>query len=112
MVRIRDEERVVDLGDVIADAAVHKLYHRLIAYVSGLHEDLDMRRSAVEIHAEYHGRPLCRIVPYRELLHIHVGDAPAWEVRVRDDAGFLEAVHRILENFAAMAALDGRTPAN
>jgi hypothetical protein len=100
-----DEQRRSDsLGDVIANVAVRGYFHELIEILANLHEDVAVRWSPVDIRAEFAARTICRVVPYRELIHIHVGDAPAWEVRVRDEAGYLEAVDRILDVFLAFVA--------
>lgn len=92
------------LGDVIANVAVRGFFHELLEILSNLHEDVAVRWSPVDIRAEFAARTICRIVPYRELIHIHVGDAPAWEVRVRDEVGYLEAVDRILDVFLDFVA--------
>jgi hypothetical protein len=80
------------------------MYDRLVRFLHELHTDGCVSESGVELRAEMAGRLLCRVVPYRELLHIQVGDAPTWEVRVRDEAGFLDAVDRILNTFVRVLA--------
>lgn len=96
--------RPVDFGDIITHLPVRNFFHELIDILSGLHSDVQIRRSPVDIRAEFNGRTICRVVPYRELIHLQVGDTTVWEVRVRDEAGYLEAVHRILETYLALAA--------
>jgi len=86
------------------------MYDRLVLFLHGLHTDGRVRESGVELRAELGGRLLCRVVPYRELLHIQVGDAPTWEVRVRDEAGFLDAIDRILAVFVRVLAASPGAP--
>jgi hypothetical protein len=64
-----------------------------------LHGDVSLSVGTVDIRAEAWGRQLCRIVPYRELIHVQVGEAPMWESRVRDEAAYLEAIDMILSTF-------------
>lgn len=92
------------LGDVIARANVRQLYHALLETLVSLHDGVALRHSAVDVRAEFRGGTFCRIVPYQELVHVQVGEAPVWEVRVRDDVGYLEAVDRILGVFTRLAA--------
>ena len=87
------------LADIIVDRTLRQLYDRLIDALRGLHADVAVSESAVEARAEYDGRTLCRIVPYRELVHVQVGDPRVWEIRVRDTAGFHEVLDRILRTF-------------
>lgn len=91
-------------GDVIANVTVRGYFNELIEIVSSLHDEVVVNFGQVDIRAEFGTRTICRIVPYRELIHIHVGDSPAWEVRVRDEAGFLAAVDRILDVFLDFVA--------
>ena len=86
------------------------MYRRLVQVLRDLHTDVGVSESGVELRAEFGGRMLCRVVPYRELLHVQVGDSPTWEVRVRDEAGFLDAVDRTLEAFVRIVAAS-RLPA-
>jgi hypothetical protein len=43
-------------------------------------------------------------VPYRELVHIQVGDSPVWEARIRNERDYLEAVDMMLRAFVRMAS--------
>lgn len=97
-----------NFGDVIANVAVRGFFHELIEIISSLHEDVDVHHSPVDIRAEYAGKCICRIVPYRELVHLHIGESPVWEVRVRDEAGHLEAVDRILDVYLSLVSAAGR----
>ena len=101
--RNEERRRSDGFGDVITNASVRALFHELIEILSNLHGDVVMHRSPVDVRTEFNGRTICRIVPYRELIHLQVGDAPVWEVRIRDEAGYLEAVDRILVVFLSLA---------
>lgn len=72
------------------------MYARLVDLLQQLHEDVEVDESHLELRARMDGQLLCRVVPYRELLHMQVGNSPAWEVRVRDQDGFEQAVDRVL----------------
>lgn len=89
--------------DTIAVAGVRRLCQRLVEELSSLHRDVTVVTSDVDIQAEVRTargvRGLCRIVPYRELIHVQVGDRIMWESRVRDDAGYYQAVDMILRSF-------------
>jgi hypothetical protein len=104
--RFDERRRSVGFGDVIANVSVRGFFHELIDILSNLHEDVEVSRSPVDIRAEYGGRSICRVVPYRELIHLHVGDSPAWETRIRDEAGYLDAVDRILDVYLSCVAGD------
>jgi hypothetical protein len=95
------------LGDTISDATVRGFYHKLLEIVGTLHDDVTLHHTEVDVRAEYEGCPICRLVPYRELIHLQIGDAPAWEIRIRDEQGFLEAVDRVLEKFVELASKSG-----
>ncbi len=94
------------LGDVIVDGAVRDYYREMIRHLENLHGDITIHRSEVDLRAEYAGRLICRMVPYRELLHIQIGESPVWETRVKNETGFMEAMGRILETFLKLASDD------
>lgn len=103
---IEERRRTEEFGRVITNTSVRALFHELLEIVSTLHDGVTIHRSPVDIRAEYAGRTICRVVPYRELIHLQIGDAPVWEVRVRDEAGYLDAVDRILDVFLTVVAGD------
>jgi hypothetical protein len=78
--------------------------------VSGLHRDGVVAESGVDVRVELHGHPLCRLVPYRGLIHVQVGGATTWESRVRDEAGYLDALDRIVTAFLRVVATEGAPP--
>jgi hypothetical protein len=74
---------------------VKELFLRLAADLDRLHRDVAVRASDIDVRADVAGRPLCRLVPYRELIHVQVGDGPTWESRVREAGGYYQAVDMI-----------------
>ena len=103
---LRGPEPPDRLGDVITDGAVRGYYREVVKHLENLHGDVAVRKSEIDLRAEFAGRTICRIVPYRELLHIQVGDSVVWETRVRTESGFMEAMGRILEAFLRLASDD------
>lgn len=100
----RSQPRALEnLGDVISDSAVRTLFHRFAADLSHLHANLDLRVTETELHASFNGRQVCRVVPYRELLHVQAGDRPLWETRVRSESDYWDAFDRVLEGLLRWA---------
>jgi hypothetical protein len=64
-----------------------------------VHGEIDVQTTRVEIRFFFRSQFLCRVSPYRELFHVQVGDTPAWETRVRSEAGFNETMDRALQRF-------------
>ena len=98
------------LVETISNATVRGFYDEMLNHLNKLNENVMVRQSEVDVRAEFAGRLICRIVPYRDLLHLQIGDSPTWEIRVRDEDGFMEAMGRILETFLRLAAGDGGAP--
>lgn len=92
------------LDEVIADRVVRGLYRRLLALVSALHEDVRVEESDVDVRVAFGEHALCRVVPYRELVHVLIGTDGTWETRVRDEQGFRVLADRLLREFVATAA--------
>ena len=92
------------LADVITDQSVRSMYGSLVECLESLHGSVRVKESGIELRAEFENNLLCRVVPYRELLHIQVGKDPTWEVRVRDRSGYAGAVDRILREFLRLSA--------
>jgi len=86
-------------GDVIANRELQELYRRFIDSVRDIHEDVVLDINHVEIWARFEDSVLCRIVPYRELFHVQVGQDNIWEIRVRNRSGCLETLDRVLSRF-------------
>lgn len=96
--------RLDAFGDTITNLTVRGLFVELLDILANLGGDVSVVTSPVDIRAEVHGSTVCRIVPYRELIHIHVGEDPVWEVRVRNETGYLEAVDRIFNVYLKVIA--------
>jgi len=92
------------LADIIVDQSVRSMYIQLVDTLRRLHSDVRVEETGVELRAGFERRTLCRVVPYRELLHIQVGSDPVWEVRVRDRSGYLAVTDRILREFCQLVA--------
>jgi hypothetical protein len=97
-----------NLGDVVASVQIRGFFFELIEILSDLHKDVEVQFGPVDIRAEYKGKCVCRIVPYRELVHLHIGESPVWEVRVRDEAAYLDAVDRIIDVYLSFVAAASR----
>lgn len=87
------------LSEAITDSRVRELYLDCIANVSGLHEEVTHAVTGLEVRFFFRDALLARIVPYRELLHIQVGNASGWEIRVREEQGYLETLDLIIHQF-------------
>ena len=83
---------------------VRGLYRRLIALVSALHDDVRVEEGDVDVRVAFGDHALCRMVPYRELVHVQIGAEGTWETRVRDEQGFRMLADRLLREFVAAAA--------
>ncbi len=100
----RPSSAAADPADVIAVAGAREAWDRLLACVEGLGDDVRVRRGPMEVRAEVAERTLCRLVPYRELVHVLVGDSPAWETRVRTPDDVFDAADRIVTAYLRRAA--------
>jgi hypothetical protein len=87
-----DFSRAVRLADTISDGRMRELFVDFIESVSSMHQDIMVQATDFEVRMMFKGSMLCRIVPYRELMHVQIGDQLAWEIRVRDDESWLEAL--------------------
>ena len=96
------------LSQEIADRAVKALFERFVAIYSGLHDDIRVQASSVEIRFFFKDEFLCRLAPYRDLFHVQVGESPVWETRVRTEAGFMETLDRSLRCFLKAFATAAR----
>jgi len=77
---------------------------------AAIHPDVNVADGAVEFRVEYDGCLLCRLVPYRALIHMRVGDRPGWETRVRGPEAFHAAADRIVDTFLRLASQSSRHP--
>ena len=105
-----ERSRVAGLGDEISHGFVADLYRRFVTTVGELHPSVRVRSSRVEARFFYNDELLCRVVLYRELFHVQIGDAASWETRVRNEAGFLDAVDRTVQRFLQIHAIPPGQP--
>ena len=96
------DSRAARLAGEIADGQVRRLFARFVETMSGLHEDIRSEGTDVELRFLYHDQLLCRLVPYRELFHVQVGESPAWETRVRTLEAYADTVDRALQRFLSV----------
>ena len=104
MLSVEKHSQAVDLGADIALGPVKRLYERYIGRLAEMSQDIDVRVSTVELRAFYRDELLCRVVPYRDLFHVLVGDHPVWETRVRNEETYLETTDRTLQRFLQIHA--------
>lgn len=100
--------QAVRLLDEVADPRIRRLFERYIEIVTQLHDDISMKVSSVEIRIFSGDIFLCRVVPYRELFHVQVGENPAWEIRVRGEGTFLDTVDKTLQRFLKIRSSSSR----
>ena len=92
------------LANSIEDRAVKALFERFVETYSGLHDEIRVHASSVELRFFYGSEFLCRLAPYRDLFHVQIGEAPAWETRVRSETGLRETVDVALRHFLRVYA--------
>jgi hypothetical protein len=99
-----DRQGSARLAGSIADNTVRVLFERFVETYAGLHDEIQVHSSSVELRFFFRGAFLCRLAPYRDLFHVQIGEAPAWETRVRSEAGLLETVDVALQHFLRVYA--------
>jgi hypothetical protein len=92
------------VDDAVSHGYVRDACARLVEDIASLHGEITIAGTGVDIQAEFRGRLLCRLVPYRELLHVQVGEGPTWEARLRDESDYLSATDAIVRTFRRMAS--------
>jgi hypothetical protein len=92
------------LAGSITDTAVRALFERFIEALTGLHDGIRVHASSVELRFFYQNEFLCRLAPYRDLFHVQIGEVPAWETRVRSEAGLFETIDVALQHFLKVYA--------
>ena len=92
------------LAGSIADHTVKVLFERFVETYAGLHDEIRVHASSVELRFFYRSEFLCRLAPYRDLFHVQIGEAPAWETRVRSEKGLLATVDVALRHFLRVYA--------
>lgn len=88
-----------NLADVVADRSLARLVDDVRAALGQLHGEVRVVESPVDLQAEFRGALICRVVPYRELLHFQVGEDPVWETRLRATHEFPQVMERIVRTF-------------
>ncbi|MEE9271351.1 MAG: hypothetical protein V3V49_13945 [Candidatus Krumholzibacteria bacterium] len=96
--------QAIPLGDEISDNSVRQMFHRFVELLSGIDGRVRLQTSRVEVRFFLGDEFLCRLAPYRELFHVQIGDAPAWEARVRTHDGYAAAVDRVLQRYLEVYA--------
>jgi len=94
----------IELVKLIRNHEVRKLYIDLIGKLASAHPNIEAVVSPVEARYMVKGKCLCRVVPYRDLLHIQIGEEPCWEVRVRGGHDYPSALDRILRELLRLLA--------
>ena len=92
------------LAETVADASLRQHFYGLVELLGNLHDEVQLDVGPVEVFARFSGETLCRIVAYRDVLHLQIGESPVWEVRVRDDSAYNAAVDRLVERFLSLSA--------
>lgn len=87
------------LGDVINDQSVRALFEKMRRDLAQIHTDVSVVESEIDFRAEYGDEVICRVVPYRELLHVHVGANPTWEARIRSETAYADVMERVVGVF-------------
>lgn len=97
-------KQVHRLGNGITQVAVRRLYERFLDLVLGLPGAMRVQATSVEARIFFGEAFLCRIVPYRELFHVQVGEGPNWETRVRNESGMIESIDRVLHHYLTICS--------
>ncbi|MBI4720080.1 MAG: hypothetical protein HY770_02400 [Chitinivibrionia bacterium] len=101
----------------MSDGRLRELFLGFIRNVASMHQDIRMQAGDLEIRMMFKDAVLCRVVPYRELMHVQIGDYSGWEIRVRDEEACLDALDMSIRHFlrmfssSRMRPLRPRTPA-
>ncbi len=81
---------------------MRRIYEDILSNIVSLDEDVRLECNSLEVRVHLEEEMLCRIVPYRELVHVKIGEGEVWEIRIREEAGYAEAVDMILKRFVEM----------
>ncbi|HET6348016.1 MAG TPA: hypothetical protein VFH88_02935 [Candidatus Krumholzibacteria bacterium] len=91
--------RPVDTDDTVARPDVARLADELRDTLARLHSGVRVTESSVDLVAEFRGVTFCRVAPYREVLHVQVGNDPVWESRIRTADELADVTARIVRAF-------------
>ncbi len=101
-------DQVRRLADGIGDRSIRALFDRFVDICLNIHDEIRVDATSVEIRFFFRDEFLLRVVPYRDLFHVQVGEIAEWETRVRTEPGFLETVDRTLDRFLTLCATSPR----
>lgn len=93
-----------NLVEAVASPALGRLVDDLRVALGNLHGEVRVVESSLELRAEFRGVDICRVVPYRDVLHIQVGQHPLWETRLRRAEEFPQVMDRIVRVFLGLLA--------
>ncbi|UCH84138.1 MAG: hypothetical protein JSW50_00160 [Candidatus Latescibacterota bacterium] len=89
----------IDPGNAIANQRVKVLYDNFLDAVCGIHEEVNLSTTRVELRILFRNALLCRVVPYRDIIHVQVGDKNPWEIRIRNEESCVDTLDRVLARF-------------
>ncbi len=98
--------RVSKLAGSMRESGLKELFREMCSKVSLLHADMKLDISSVEVRAYLWNSPVCRLVPYPELLHVQVGREPVWDLRLKDRKTYFRAIDRVLEEYLQIVAFN------
>jgi hypothetical protein len=93
-----------DPGEVISNRELRELYRSFLDSIRRLHPDVQVEVNHMETWLRLDDTVLGRIVAYRELFHVQIGQDNVWEIRIRNRAACLETMDRILSRFLKIYA--------
>ena len=86
------------LFEQVENPELRALVDELRAALPRLHSEIRVHDAPYELSATFRDVLLCRVVPYREVLHVQVGQDPEWETRLhgaREWPGVMERIVRV-----------------
>ena len=95
--------QALKLGRNILDSRVRRIYEDILSNIESLDEDVRLECNNIEVRAHLDDEMICLVVPYRELVHVKIGEGEVREIRIREDSEYAEAVDMILKRFLELA---------
>jgi hypothetical protein len=92
------------LSERVADRELGRQVDELRVLLPRLHSGVTVCETPYELLVQFREKSLCRVVPYRELLHVQVGQDPVWETRIRSAREWPEVMDRIVRVFLRAVA--------
>ena len=87
------------LSDLVENHDLGALVGELRTLLPRLHSEVRVQETPYELSVQFRDMLLCRVVPYRELLHVQIGQDPVWETRLRSARDWPEVMDRIVRVF-------------